>query len=544
MHAVLTHLYQSTMLAAAAWLATILLRNRSAGLRHWLWMAASVKFLVPFSLLVAVGADIAPRIPMPPAASHISPAIAAIAAPLTLSQIADTASAPPASFDLVPGIWFAGFVAVAWRRSARYQRSKALVSGAARVPLRFPVEVRYSPSRIEPGVFGIFRPVVLLPEGIARHLAPAHLHAILSHELCHVRRHDNLRAAIHMVVETIFWFHSLVWFVGARLVEERERACDEDVVRRGSDPEIYAESILSACRLYLQPPSVCVSAVTGADLRKRIEHIMTGRLPGRLGRNGQLLLAAAAFFAVACPLVVGLLSAQEDLAFEAASVKANRSGGPMGRIGSPSPGRFRADNSGLQFVAATAYDVNIDQISGWPEWALNEHFDIDAKAAHPVTAQQLHAMLRALLAERFRFRVRRETRQEQVYGLAIDRRGPKLKEHATASEPARGDRMPIRPGGKGEVIFQGVPMSRLAWFLGTRLNRPLIDRTGLAGSYDFELLWDGERMPMGPDGAPVLDSLRPSIFTAVREQLGLRLEPEKGPVEYLTVEHLERPTEN
>jgi bla regulator protein BlaR1 len=139
---------------------------------------------------------------------------------------------------------------------------------------------------MEPGVVGIFRPVLLLPEGILDRLTPAQLEAIVAHELCHVRRRDNLTAAIHMVVETIFWFHPLVWWIRARLIDERERACDEEVLRLGNQAEVYAESILEACKLYLESPLACVSGVTGSDLKKRIESIMANRHAVRLSRSG------------------------------------------------------------------------------------------------------------------------------------------------------------------------------------------------------------------------------------------------------------------
>jgi beta-lactamase regulating signal transducer with metallopeptidase domain len=124
-----------------------------------------------------------------------------------------------------------------------------------------------SPAFAEPGVFGVRRPVLLLPAGITDRLTPPQLKAIVAHELCHVRRRDNLATAIHMGVEALFWFHPLVWWLGARLMEERERACDEEVLLMGSEPETYAEGILKICELYLESPLRCVSGVTGANLR-------------------------------------------------------------------------------------------------------------------------------------------------------------------------------------------------------------------------------------------------------------------------------------
>ena len=100
--------------------------------------------------------------------------------------------------------------------------------------IRKRIEILLSRASLEPGIFGIVRPVLVWPEGISEHLEDAHLEAILAHELWHVRRRDNLAAAIHMLVEAIFWFHPLVWWLGARLVDEREEACDEEVLRAGS----------------------------------------------------------------------------------------------------------------------------------------------------------------------------------------------------------------------------------------------------------------------------------------------------------------------
>ncbi len=99
---------------------------------------------------------------------------------------------------------------------------------------------------------------------------PIQLEAVIAHELCHIRRRDNLFAAIHMLIEALFWFDPLLWWVGARLVEERERACDEEVLQLGNAPQIYAESILKTCQFYLESPLACVSGVTGSDLKKRI----------------------------------------------------------------------------------------------------------------------------------------------------------------------------------------------------------------------------------------------------------------------------------
>src|SRR5678816_2318185 len=127
-----------------------------------------------------------------------------------------------------------------------------------------------SDTSLEPGVFGIVRPVLLWPRDIETRLDDAQVRAILAHELAHVRRRDNLFAAVHMVVEAIFWFHPLVWWIGSRLVEERELACDEEVLRMGCEPTDYVQGILKVCRFYTESPLPCISGVTGADIKKRL----------------------------------------------------------------------------------------------------------------------------------------------------------------------------------------------------------------------------------------------------------------------------------
>src|SRR5262249_25940977 len=140
------------------------------------------------------------------------------------------------------------------------------------------VQVRAVPGLLEPGVVGWRKPVLLIPSDIGTQLSRPQLQAIVMHEMSHIRRRDNLTSAIHMMVEAVFWFHPLVWWIGARLVAERERACDEEVLQLGNEPVVYAEGMLQVCKAYLESPLRCVSGVTGANLKRRVHAILSGSI--------------------------------------------------------------------------------------------------------------------------------------------------------------------------------------------------------------------------------------------------------------------------
>lgn len=253
--ALANHLWQSTAFAAVAVLLALALRNSHARARYWLWMAASLKFLAPFALLVAIGsqvqwstAPLAIREAVSSVMDDAGAGFAAVALPARPAVGASNSISIPA---LLLGLWILGCAAVLigwfarWRRVAAVVRAarpltvgremQALQRVVVTTGIRIRIRLASSSSSIEPGIFGITRPVLLLPAGIAGRLSDGQLEAIFTHELCHVRRRDNLAAAIHTMVEAIFWFHPLVWWLRGRLVEERERACDEEVLRLGSD---------------------------------------------------------------------------------------------------------------------------------------------------------------------------------------------------------------------------------------------------------------------------------------------------------------------
>lgn len=602
------HLWQSTVVAALAALLAFTLRKNQARVRYWIWLTASLKFLIPFSLLVALGHQLA----LTPTAHLLpTPQISAVMQQVTQpfpQWPANTNAAAPAivkhNLSILPialCFWALGFLVVVFSWSRRWLRIHAALRAGTPLAMEAEVPVVSSPALLEPGIFGIFRQVLLLPEGITEHLTREHLEAILAHELCHARRRDNLAAALHMTVEAIFWFHPLVWWIGSRLVDERERACDEEVLRLGNQPAIYAESILKTCQFYLESPLVCVSGITGSDLKKRIVRIMTERLAERLSFGRKLLLAGVATVAIAAPLLFGLAKQNETQTtnegplptFEVASIKPNKSGTRMIQIGNRE-GRFTAVNVTAKMLIEFAYNIKDSQLSGGPSWLDSDRFDIDAKTDEPDDApasslmagsgpntkalahgfdplgmnERRRKMVQALLADRFKLTLDRQTKDLPIYELLVGKGGPKFKEttlpppdpNALPPGPPQPGQPPMRRGimmgfSRGQLTMNGGSMPQLANALSDRVGRTVVDKTGLTGEYDLTLQWTPEENdPLirsgGLDGRPPADAgpppdpNGPTLFTALQEQLGLKLESTKGPVETFAIKSIEQPSEN
>ena len=304
--ALINHLWQSTLFVIVAWLLTLTLRNNGAHTRYWLWLAASIKFLIPIALVASLAAHVGtlrPAVTPRPVAVLVHQIAQPFGfdAPETVVEPAlETAHGTPevtlpshkVFVPILFGVWISGLVAVLALWLKRWVPVRAAIRSATLLPIEAPIPVVSVASHLEPGVVGVVRPVLVLPTGITENLTPVELQAILAHELCHLRRQDNLTAAIHMLVEAVFWFYPPVWWIGARLIDERERACDEAVVISGNDPQAYAEGILKVCRFYVASPVPSVSGVTGADLKKRIENIMANRIALNLTFTRKLLLAA------------------------------------------------------------------------------------------------------------------------------------------------------------------------------------------------------------------------------------------------------------
>jgi bla regulator protein BlaR1 len=602
--AVANHLWQSTVFAVAVWLLTLLLRRNQARVRYGLWLAASIKFLIPFSLLIELGGVLPkPQHVVAGPQTAVYSAMDTVGQPfsnLDLSTASSTSHAASvleslaASLPIVLAVvWPCGVVIVLlvwfvrWRQvSATLRRAVPVDKGLEmtilhRLDARARIAVRLSQDLMEPGIFGIFRPVLIWPERLSEQLEEEHIAAIMAHERMHVMRCDNLTAAVHMVVEAAFWFHPMVWWMERRMVEERERACDEAVVQLVGTPEIYAESLLKTCRFCVESPMLCVSGITGADLSRRVRSIMTLRLE-RLTLGRKLVLTVLGFAAVAGPMAFGVMrmipmygqilhATGPRPSFEVASIRPVRPDEQGGNIYGYSgrPDSYSVRGVTIRNLIFYAYGIGFaPEFSGGPKWIGTDKFDIEAKPDDAETAalnklsrsdrdEQMRLMVQSLLAERFKLKVSFQKRKLPVYALVVAKGGLKCMKSTDASPLATAPRSrfasppppppPPLPGSTPEEARsrdqsphftpKGWPFSLLVAFLSNQQEvggRMVVDKTGLEGTYDCDVSWAREGT----------DVPGPSFFTAIQEQMGLKLEATKGPVEVLVVDHIDPPSEN
>jgi uncharacterized protein (TIGR03435 family) len=265
-------------------------------------------------------------------------------------------------------------------------------------------------------------------------------------------------------------------------------------------------------------------------------------------------------------------SAAKPMTYDAISIKLNNGGTSVNNQGMIRsmvmmrnlPDGFSAANANVRQLIANAYDVKDDQVSGGPDWVGSTGYDIEAKVTdpdgpHQLTKAQRTQALQALLADRFKIAVHAETKDAPIYALTIAKGGPKLKESKPSDAlpagipPGAAVRGPdgavprgsmMRMSGPGNLTAPAMTTTQLATMLSQQLHMTVVDRTGLTGSYDFSLQWTPDNLPPPPPGAEASAPGGPSIFTAVQEQLGLKLDSTRGPVKTLVIDHIERPSEN
>jgi uncharacterized protein (TIGR03435 family) len=252
-------------------------------------------------------------------------------------------------------------------------------------------------------------------------------------------------------------------------------------------------------------------------------------------------------------LLLAALAVHAQKTFDVATIKPNAESDHRVMIGMQPGGGFSASGINLRMLIMQAYNVRGHQITGGPAWMNTDRYDVKAKAEglpDRVPPEVLRPMLQALLAERFQLQLHKETKEMPVYALVAGKGPHKLK----ASESGGAETRHMMRSGPGQTTLQGTTMAGLAQMLAQPLGRPVTDKTGIEGKFDIDMRWTpepgqgfggfGTGGPPPPEAIAASDTGGPSIFTAVQEQLGLKLETQKGPVEIIVVESAAKPTEN
>jgi bla regulator protein blaR1 len=449
------------------------------------------------------------------------------------------------------------------------------------------VRVRVSNLTDGPSTLGWLRPIILLAPATAMGLTPSELEAVIAHELAHIKRYDYLVNVFQVVAETIFFYHPAVWWISSRIRLERELCCDDLAVRSCGDPVCYARALTTLEKQRMSTPALAIAA-TGGPLLYRIQRLLGVSTQAYGPSRWPAILAVCVLLACAAlNLNWTRLLAQTgaDLPqFEVASVKPNKLNNGLVTVGSRG-GQYTVLGLPLRGLIRLAYQVQDFQVVGGPGWIDSDRFDVVAKVpftdgarfASEQAPSQSSLMMRTLLSERFKLIVHKETREMPIYALVLARSdgrlGPNLRQTsvdcaALAAAHGRGGNTPSpaaprRDGivcgasvGPGVILAGGQSMARLATLFsnltttGMSLNRIVVDRTGLNGNFDAELRFTPDRIPNFGPGDPVsalpgvqpIDPNGPSLFTAVQEQLGLKLEPQKGPVDVLVIDRAQQPT--
>lgn len=376
MGAIADHLWQSTWFALTAWVLALLVRKDAARIRYWVWFAASIKFLFPFAVLSWIGNLFILQVDDEEA---LLPLVQHMASPLTSAMPIEHFG--KSAQQLLIAAWALVTVALLGRWLLSWLHSRRLVRSSLPCSVIAPVPVRCSDRIAAPCVVGIVEPVLLLPRGLLSDLSPGQLDAILAHEMWHVRRRDNLAASLHAWVEALFWFHPLVWWIGAKLVREREHACDEGAIQDGHEPRAYAETLLKVCRHSIALQSACIANAAGGDLSARIRGIMLQQPKVRFGAARCAVLAAVFFSCAALPVASGMtlvMTSAVTVAAGARSIRVSEAAGPTYII--VHDDYVYGRNVSLRELIGGAFSVRANDVAGAVRWLDQPRYDIELAA--------------------------------------------------------------------------------------------------------------------------------------------------------------------
>jgi uncharacterized protein (TIGR03435 family) len=593
------------VLGAGAAIQFALARRVSAATRHLVWMLAIAGALLLPALAISLP-DWAPveytepagLVPILGAGSLESPVFDA---PASVSGTPSRVRWP----WVLAAVYLAGVVLLLARIVLQHVWTHRLVRAAspitealwlqlftectARIGVRRPVRLLRTAGDTMPLAAGIRQASIVIP-AVADTWPEDRRRAVLLHELAHVERHDCLTQTLAAVACAVHWAHPGVWWIARRLRAERELACDDRVLSAGEDARDYAGHLLELAYTlgHSAAPAVTVTMARPRELEGRMLAVLDAARNRAIPAARNRLAGVAVLVALTVPVAAATITPRfhvldegeirgatggrfaqnvpvgQRLAFDVASIKRTPADtGPGADFSAQPGGRLHVRNNAVTNLIQNAYGIPLYAIIGGPDWMRpdgGERYDIEAKTEGEPSRAEMMLMVQTLLAERFQFRAHRETRELPAYVLSVARGGAKLTPSkdggcvdrspanrntlpATETRPNCGNNLLTSRGARpGHTRWAAtrIGMAEVAGSLAILFRRPVVDRTGLTGVYDIQL----ELPPLQPAAVDGGADPGVSVFTVLQEELGLRVEEGRGPVEVLVVDGVERPTGN
>ena len=418
------------------------------------------------------------------------------------------------------------------------------------------IRVLVSSEISSPTAVGFLHPAVVLPETLCADLTGTELHCVLLHEAAHLARYDDWCNLAARGIGAVMALHPVVWWMLTQIEREREIACDDWVVAQTGTARGYAEMLAHLVELRIRPAESALATGIFSRRSRLLERIDILLRRGRMLSPTVARIPAGAGAVMLAILVLAGASAPhwiafaQRLEFEVASVKTS-AGGPFEFAPKRSSDRVSIHMTHLASVITYAYHIPFYQVIGYDKTPIAyDWYDIDAKAPGDATDDQVRLMFQSLLEDRFKLKVHRETRELPEYELTVAKGNAKLKP-ASGDEPMKVEiegRHLTWPKGNcastawlegAHLICHAASIDQIVGVIRGEMGAPVVDRTGLTGLYDLNLLYLSDRQKPRDDGDAV-----PLLPAALQAELGLKLEKGKGPVEVLVIDHLEKPSGN
>jgi uncharacterized protein (TIGR03435 family) len=563
---VLNTLWQSAIVIGAVWTGLRFSQIRlNAATRYVIWWITLVAVLTLPWIHRSSPAPERPQRPAAPALQHELPA--QVAPPLTRTvpdALVTVTNQRTAKWPLwVFAIWSFVFVWHVFRMTCSYfylrgVKRRATSHAYPLPPVRRKLRLLVSTEIASPMAAGFLRPAVLIPDHLRGQLTPEEFHCVVLHECAHLARYDDWLNIVGRSAGALAALHPVVGWILRQIEREREVACDDWVVARTGAAHSYAEALTRIAELRINARNTVLASrifSSRSRLRDRVEMLVRhGRVftPAAARKAISLAVLALASLAAGAALAPHWIAFAQRPEFEVASVKENTTNVYPDFRPRRSGELFMMHNTRIFALVNYAYNITSTnyQVDGYDRFPESDKwYDIDARIPNGATDEQVRLMVQSLLEDRFKFKAHRENREIAQYALVVDKGRAKLSpatdrpmdltiEGRRISQPEGTCSVSLwREGARWTC--KAVSIDKIIATAGQTMRAPVVDRTGLNGSYDVNVRFIPDNRRLDPD-AP----FGPTFEQALREELGLRLEKGKGEIQVLVIDHMEKPSEN